>query len=168
MFKDKVKVTVVALVMVLLMVLSITTDLFVGLADVFRAKAEEATPTDKGKVILTHNDDSKDLNEEFYTPEMHSNAIDVDTLTKMSKTSKTAKFKDTVDIKNLSTATQYTLQSIAVDTATGLAYKDASGKSHSLKFTVIGHISALVPTLISGPNTPTPDVTMLCMPSTFK
>lgn len=46
MFKDKVKVTVVALVMVLLMVLSITTDLFVGLADVFRAKAEEATPTD--------------------------------------------------------------------------------------------------------------------------
>ena len=29
MFKDKVKVTVVALVMVLLMVLSITTDLFV-------------------------------------------------------------------------------------------------------------------------------------------
>lgn len=46
MFKDKVKVTVVALVMVLLMVLSITTDLFVGLADIFRAKAEEATPTD--------------------------------------------------------------------------------------------------------------------------
>lgn len=46
MFKDKVKVTVVALVMVLLMVLSVTTDLFVGLADVFRAKAEEATPTD--------------------------------------------------------------------------------------------------------------------------
>ena len=85
----------------------------------------------KNKVILTHNDDGKDLNEEFYTPEMHSNAIDVDTLTKMSKTSETAKFKDTVDIKNLSTATQYTLQSIAVDTATGLAYKDASGKSHS-------------------------------------
>lgn len=82
----------------------------------------------KNKVILTHNDDGKDLNEEFYTPEMHSNAIDVDTLTKMSKTSETAKFKDTVDIKNLSTATQYTLQSIAVDTATGLAYKDASGK----------------------------------------
>ena len=50
MFKDKVKVTVVALVMVLLMVLSITTDLFVGLADVFRAKAEEATPTDATKV----------------------------------------------------------------------------------------------------------------------
>lgn len=87
----------------------------------------------KGKVILTHNDDGKDLNEEFYTPEMHSNAIDVDTLTKMSKTSETAKFKDTVDIKNLSTATQYTLQSIAVDTATGLAYKDASGKY------VVGH-----------------------------
>ena len=85
----------------------------------------------KNKVILTHNDDGKDLNEEFYTPEMHSNAIDVDTLTKMSKTSETAKFKDTVDIKNLSTATKYTLQSIAVDTATGLAYKDASGKSHS-------------------------------------
>lgn len=82
----------------------------------------------KNEVILTHNDDGKDLNEEFYTPEMHSNAIDVDTLTKMSKTSETAKFKDTVDIKNLSTATQYTLQSIAVDTATGLAYKDASGK----------------------------------------
>lgn len=87
----------------------------------------------KNKVILTHNDDGKDLNEEFYTPEMHSNAIDVDTLTKMSKTSETAKFKDTVDIKNLSTATQYTLQSIAVDTATGLAYKDASGKY------VVGH-----------------------------
>ena len=87
----------------------------------------------KNKVILTHNDDGKDLNEEFYTPEMHSNAIDVDTLTKMSKTSETAKFKDTVDIKNLSAATQYTLQSIAVDTATGLAYKDASGKY------VVGH-----------------------------
>ena len=87
----------------------------------------------KNKVILTHNDDGKDLNEEFYTPEMHSNAIDVDTLTKMSKTSKTAKFKDTVDIKNLSTATQYTLQSIAVDTATGLAYKDANEKY------VVGH-----------------------------
>ena len=87
----------------------------------------------KGKVILTHNDDGKDLNEEFYTPEMHSNAIDADTLTKMSKTSETAKFKDTVDIKNLSTATQYTLQSIAVDTSTGLAYKDASGKY------VVGH-----------------------------
>lgn len=88
----------------------------------------------KNKVILTHNDDGKDLNEEFYTPEMHSNAIDVDTLTKMSKTSKTAKFKDTVDIKNLSTATQYTLQSIAVDTATGLAYKDANEKY------VVGHM----------------------------
>ena len=87
----------------------------------------------KNKVILTHNDNGKDLNEEFYTPEMHSNAIDVDTLTKMSKTSEAAKFKDTVDIKNLSTATQYTLQSIAVDTATGLAYKDASGKY------VVGH-----------------------------
>lgn len=46
MFKDKVKVTAVALVMVLLMVLSITTDLFIGLADVFRARAAEATPTD--------------------------------------------------------------------------------------------------------------------------
>ena len=87
----------------------------------------------KGKVILTHNDDGKDLNEEFYTPEMHSNAVDVDTLTKMSKTSEAAKFKDTVDIKNLSTATQYTLQSIAVDTTTGLAFKDADGKY------VVGH-----------------------------
>lgn len=46
MFKDKVKVTAVALVMVLLMVLSITTDLFIGLADVFGARAAEATPTD--------------------------------------------------------------------------------------------------------------------------
>ena len=46
MFKDKVKVTAVALVMVLLMVLSITTDLFIGLADVFRTRAAEATPTD--------------------------------------------------------------------------------------------------------------------------
>lgn len=51
MFKDKVKVTVVALVMALLMVLSITTDLFVGLADVFRAKAEEATPTAADNVV---------------------------------------------------------------------------------------------------------------------
>ena len=50
MFKDKVKVTAVALVMALLMVLSVTTDLFIGLADVFRAKAEEATPTDATKV----------------------------------------------------------------------------------------------------------------------
>lgn len=46
MFKDKVKVTAIALVMVLLMILSVTTDLFIGLADVFRAKASEATPTD--------------------------------------------------------------------------------------------------------------------------
>lgn len=68
MFKDKVKVTVVALVMVLLMVLSITTDLFVGLADVFRAKAEEATPTDATKitrdvtVYKELNDSDKDRN----------------------------------------------------------------------------------------------------------
>lgn len=67
MFKDKVKVTV-ALVMVLLMVLSITTDLFVGLADVFRAKAEEATPTDATKitrdvtVYKELNDSDKDRN----------------------------------------------------------------------------------------------------------
>lgn len=68
MFKDKVKVTVVALVMVLLMVLSITTDLFVGLADVFRAKAEEATPTDATPVtrdVTVYkelNDSDKDRN----------------------------------------------------------------------------------------------------------
>lgn len=68
MFKDKVKVTVVALVMVLLMVLSITTDLFVGLADVFRAKAEEATPTDATPitrdvtVYKELNDSDKDRN----------------------------------------------------------------------------------------------------------
>lgn len=68
MFKDKVKVTVVALVMVLLMVLSVTTDLFVGLADVFRAKAEEATPTDATKitrdvtVYKELNDSDKDRN----------------------------------------------------------------------------------------------------------
>ena len=68
MFKDKVKVTVVALVMVLLMVLSVTTDLFVGLADVFRAKAEEATPTDATKVtrdVTVYkelNDSDKDRN----------------------------------------------------------------------------------------------------------
>ncbi len=68
MFKDKVKVTVVALVMVLLMVLSITTDLFVGLADVFRAKAEEATPTDATPVtrdVTVYkelNDSDKDKN----------------------------------------------------------------------------------------------------------
>lgn len=68
MFKDKVKVTVVALVMVLLMVLSITTDLFVGLADAFRAKAEEATPTDATPVtrdVTVYkelNDSDKDRN----------------------------------------------------------------------------------------------------------
>lgn len=68
MFKDKVKVAVVALVMVLLMVLSITTDLFVGLADVFRAKAEEATPTDATPVtrdVTVYkelNDSDKDRN----------------------------------------------------------------------------------------------------------
>lgn len=68
MFKDKVKVTVVALVMVLLMVLSVTTDLFIGLADVFRAKAEEATPTDATKVtrdVTVYkelNDSDKDRN----------------------------------------------------------------------------------------------------------
>lgn len=68
MFKYKVKVTVVALVMVLLMVLSITTDLFVGLADVFRAKAEEATPTDATPVtrdVTVYkelNDSDKDRN----------------------------------------------------------------------------------------------------------
>lgn len=68
MFKDKVKVTVVALVMALLMVLSITTDLFVGLADVFRAKAEEATPTDATPVtrdVTVYkelNDSDKDRN----------------------------------------------------------------------------------------------------------
>lgn len=68
MFKDKVKVTVVALVMVLLMVLSITTDLFVGLADIFRAKAEEATPTDATPVtrdVTVYkelNDSDKDRN----------------------------------------------------------------------------------------------------------
>lgn len=68
MFKDKVKVTVVALVMVLLMVLSSTTDLFVGLADVFRAKAEEATPTDATPVtrdVTVYkelNDSDKDRN----------------------------------------------------------------------------------------------------------
>lgn len=68
MFKDKVKVSVVALVMVLLMVLSITTDLFVGLADVFRAKAEEATPTDATPVtrdVTVYkelNDSDKDRN----------------------------------------------------------------------------------------------------------
>lgn len=68
MFKDKVKVTVVALVMVLLMVLSITTDLFVGLADIFRAKAEEATPTDATTVtrdVTVYkelNDSDKDRN----------------------------------------------------------------------------------------------------------
>lgn len=68
MFKDKVKVTVVALVMVLLMVLSITTDLFVGLADVFRAKAEKATPTDATPVtrdVTVYkelNDSDKDRN----------------------------------------------------------------------------------------------------------
>lgn len=68
MFKDKVKVTVVALVMVLLMVLSITTDLFVGLADVFKAKAEEATPTDATPVtrdVTVYkelNDSDKDRN----------------------------------------------------------------------------------------------------------
>lgn len=68
MFKDKVKVTVVALVMVLLMVLSITTDLFAGLADVFRAKAEEATPTDATPVtrdVTVYkelNDSDKDRN----------------------------------------------------------------------------------------------------------
>ena len=68
MFKDKVKVTVVALVMVLLMVLSITTDLFVGLANVFRAKAEEATPTDATPVtrdVTVYkelNDSDKDRN----------------------------------------------------------------------------------------------------------
>lgn len=68
MFKDKVKVTVVALAMVLLMVLSITTDLFVGLADIFRAKAEEATPTDATPVtrdVTVYkelNDSDKDRN----------------------------------------------------------------------------------------------------------
>lgn len=68
MFKDKVKVTVVALVMVLLMVLSVTTDLFIGLADIFRAKAEEATPTDATPVtrdVTVYkelNDSDKDRN----------------------------------------------------------------------------------------------------------
>ena len=68
MFKDKVKVTAVALVMALLMVLSVTTDLFIGLADGFRAKAEEATPTDAAKVtrdVTVYkelNDSDKDRN----------------------------------------------------------------------------------------------------------